>query len=340
MSFQRFAGLFCIFAIFAQFATCIPLIIDTDIGEQIDDTWAIGYTLARPESDVRMILSTSKNTVSKARLVAKLLSQLGRTNIDVGIGAQMDDYVGAQEKYAVGYNTTDYPRFYTDGIARVRQIIESEERVQYLAIGPLTNLAYLLSYNRHLAKKIDLVMMGGSFYKGYGLDHQVQEANIYQNVMSALMTFAPNTKLNSIRIAPADVGSGSYMKGDYYKQFLSVVKKNPHSMAAFILQQYKFWFDHGAKIYVPCTPSTCSVDLYDPTGAVMANPLFDIEKYFKTKTAGTIANDEGFTNFDPSGHPATVLLDWKNDQSSLDEFWQHLIDTLSVDYRKLANLKN
>ena len=36
--------------------TKIPVILDTDIGDDIDDTWALGFLLRSPEFDVKLVV--------------------------------------------------------------------------------------------------------------------------------------------------------------------------------------------------------------------------------------------------------------------------------------------
>lgn len=64
----------------------IPVILDTDIGGDIDDTWALGLLLKCPEFDVKLITTSTDNTPLKAKLVAKFLEIVGRTDIPIGIG--------------------------------------------------------------------------------------------------------------------------------------------------------------------------------------------------------------------------------------------------------------
>ena len=66
----------------------IPVIFDTDICDDIDDTWALALLLQSPEFDVKLVVTAVGNTVSKAKTVAKFLEIAGRTDIPVGIGVQ------------------------------------------------------------------------------------------------------------------------------------------------------------------------------------------------------------------------------------------------------------
>ena len=49
----------------------LPVVIDTDIGTAFDDSVAILYALQHPALDVKMILTSSDDTLLRAKLVAK-----------------------------------------------------------------------------------------------------------------------------------------------------------------------------------------------------------------------------------------------------------------------------
>ena len=52
----------------------IPVILDTDLGTDIDDSWAIAYMLKCPELDVKLITTATGDTTYRAKLCAGLLS--------------------------------------------------------------------------------------------------------------------------------------------------------------------------------------------------------------------------------------------------------------------------
>jgi inosine-uridine nucleoside N-ribohydrolase len=64
----------------------IPVILDTDIGGDIDDTWALAMMLRCPELDIKLVVSDTGNTTYRAKIIAKILHIAGRTDIAVGIG--------------------------------------------------------------------------------------------------------------------------------------------------------------------------------------------------------------------------------------------------------------
>ena len=48
-----------------------PVILDTDIGFDVDDVWALVFLLQCPELDVKLITTTTGDTWYRAAIVAK-----------------------------------------------------------------------------------------------------------------------------------------------------------------------------------------------------------------------------------------------------------------------------
>ena len=56
----------------------IPVIFDSDIGGDIDDTWALAYLVRSPELDLRLVVTDHGDTVYQARVAARLRMSLAR----------------------------------------------------------------------------------------------------------------------------------------------------------------------------------------------------------------------------------------------------------------------
>src|SRR5262245_37434188 len=67
-----------------------PVILTTDIGDDIDDTWALGLLLKSPELDLKLAIGDYGKREYRARLLAKFLSEVGRGNIPVGMGVDVE----------------------------------------------------------------------------------------------------------------------------------------------------------------------------------------------------------------------------------------------------------
>ena len=66
-------------------ATRIPVILDTDIGNDIDDNFALVCLLHNPRFDIKLITTTDGQRDFRARIIARLLTAAGRTDIPIGL---------------------------------------------------------------------------------------------------------------------------------------------------------------------------------------------------------------------------------------------------------------
>ena len=87
----------------------ISVILDTDIGDDIDDTWALVLLLKSSEVDLRLVTTDHGNTLYRAKVVAKLLEVAGRTDVPVGIGIRQGDGEGGQAPWVKDYDLAKYP---------------------------------------------------------------------------------------------------------------------------------------------------------------------------------------------------------------------------------------
>jgi len=162
----------------------IPVILDTDIGDDIDDTWALVLALRSPELDIRLVVTDFGNTEQRARLVARVLELAGRTDIPIGIGIKENDDPGPQAEWVKGYDLAKYPgRVLKDGVqALIDTIMASPEPVTLIAIGPPPNLKAALEREPRIAGKLRLAGMYGSIHRGYdGKPRPEPEWNVKAN---------------------------------------------------------------------------------------------------------------------------------------------------------------
>src|SRR5277367_6089558 len=65
----------------------IPVIFDTDIGDDIDDALALALALQSPELDVRLVTTVADDVDSRTRLAWKELGLYHRHDVDLATGA-------------------------------------------------------------------------------------------------------------------------------------------------------------------------------------------------------------------------------------------------------------
>jgi hypothetical protein len=145
------------------------VIIDTDIGDDIDDAFAIALALESPEVKILGITTAWGNTALRARLVGRLLQETGRTEIPIAVGIEKHRPDGdanlTQAKYAERGPQRKLP-----GAVEflLGEIGKYPGEITLIAIGPETNLAAAIERDRETFRKLKrVVLMGGSVYRGY-----------------------------------------------------------------------------------------------------------------------------------------------------------------------------
>ena len=145
------------------------IIIDTDIGDDVDDAFAVALALRSPELDILGITTTFGDTETRAKLVDRLLGEAGRQDIPVAVGEPTPaSNHFTQRRYAEGghFARAWHPKA-VDFI--LEQIRRYPGEITLIAIGPLMNVGAAIDKDAETFRKLRrVVLMGGSIYRGYG----------------------------------------------------------------------------------------------------------------------------------------------------------------------------
>jgi purine nucleosidase len=179
------------------------VIISTDIGDDIDDAFAVAFALKSPELRVDAVVVTHGPTVRRARLAAKLLSIAGREDVVVIVGKPGEDYDRGQMARATGFAPRK-PVVSGGGRALARRVMSSKEKVTIIPTGPLTDIADMLRLEPRVKDKIEeIVLMGGSVYRDFHYKPGAcPETNIVLDIKAAQTVF--NSGIPIVQ-APLDV---------------------------------------------------------------------------------------------------------------------------------------
>lgn len=166
----------------------IPVILDTDIGTDLDDTWALAMLLNCPELEPRLINTVSGDTPCRAHLTAKFLQAAGRTDIPIGIGiGNPAGSLNFQAPWLDGFDPAAYPgQIHPDGVSAMLDVIaDSPEPVTVISIGVAMNIARALERDPAMAARCRFVGMHGNIHLGYGgTPGAVPESNVRFDVES------------------------------------------------------------------------------------------------------------------------------------------------------------
>jgi inosine-uridine nucleoside N-ribohydrolase len=150
------------------------VILDTDIGDDIDDAFALALILRSPELHLLGIQTAFGDTELRARLVDRYLAAVGRTDIPVLAGVPGKPTHFTQAAYA----RQSPARKHDDAVAfLLSQIRRHPGQITLIAIGPLFNIQAAIAQDPATFRQLKrVVLMGGSVYRGYdnhkaGNDH-------------------------------------------------------------------------------------------------------------------------------------------------------------------------
>jgi inosine-uridine nucleoside N-ribohydrolase len=164
-----------------------PVIIDTDIGDDIDDAFALAVALSDARLDVIGITTAWGDTRTRVLLVRRLLSSMARPEIVVAQGPATHNSVPfTQKKWALG-STDTAPA--PDAIDFIReQTRKRPGEITLIALAPLSNIEALQRREPGAIRRLrEVALMGGSVHRGYNTAGSIPNAepSAEYNVASA-----------------------------------------------------------------------------------------------------------------------------------------------------------
>jgi inosine-uridine nucleoside N-ribohydrolase len=173
------------------------IIIDSDIGDDIDDAFAIGLALSSPEFEIVGVSASFGDTATRAKMFDRMLGELGHGGIPVAMGSPANVNLTAftQRRYAEGgaFARSGHP-------AAVDFILEQARKypgeITLVAIGPLPNVGTMIDKDPAAFRKLKrVVIMGGNvrpLLDPYGVAAPIAphpEWNIKNDIASAQKLF-------------------------------------------------------------------------------------------------------------------------------------------------------
>lgn len=141
------------------------ILIDTDIGDDIDDAFALALALRSPEVRILGVTTAFGDTALRARLVDRYLRAVGRADIPVAVGIRTPDTHFTQGAYARQEPARQHPGAVSFLLDQIRA---HPGQITLIAIGPLFNVQAAIARDPATFRKLKrVVMMGGSIYRGY-----------------------------------------------------------------------------------------------------------------------------------------------------------------------------
>ena len=189
----------------------IRVILDTDIGSDVDDCLALAFLLGSPEVRIEAITCVYGDVALRGRMVRKLLTLAGRDDVPVLLGSAVT-LTGSREIFWAGHEGVgllgpDDPGADPDGEhatdAIVRLVMADPGAIHLLAVGPLTNVALALRREPRLAQNLaGLTIMGGAIRGPWDGDVRPAEHNVLCDPEAAAVVLASGAPIG---LVPLDV---------------------------------------------------------------------------------------------------------------------------------------
>jgi len=283
------------------------IIIDTDIGDDVDDAFALALAVKSPELEILGVTTTFGDTEARARIVDRFLGEVGRGEIPVLAGkVAATKNPMSQRKYGEGEHFAKSS--HGDAVEfLLGQIRKHPAEITLVAIGPLMNVGAAIDKDAATFRKLKrVVLMGGSIRRGYGdLGYTapvppMPEWNILNDVASAQKLFAAGVP---VFVMPLD---STQLKMDEVKR-------------AFLFSQGTAVTDQLAVLYHLWGQETPT--LFDPmTIAFMLRP-----ELCPVQELHIRVDEKGFTREEPGAPNAQVCLN-----SNAEDFFKFYLKRIAA----------
>jgi inosine-uridine nucleoside N-ribohydrolase len=278
----------------ARAAEKVPILFDTDIGSDVDDAFALALALASPEIDLQGVTTVGSGAEDRAWMVCRMLTAVNRRDVPVAWGRDpqpaesMEGQIQYRRHPGVIFNRTSKPVKDSAVEFLYAKLKASPGKLTIVAVGPLTNIAKLLSDHPDCKPWIKrLVIMGGCVRVGYdGKKEPEVEWNIKCDIPAAKTVFASGIPLV---VAPLDATG-------------TVKLDEPERR----------------RLFAACTPLTLQVQalyqLWDKPTPVLFDPvavaLVFNESFCTMEDLHLVVDDKGFTRIGtgkPNARVATAI---------------------------------
>lgn len=284
----------------------LKVLLDTDIGSDIDDAWALGLLVASPQVELVGVTVTDGDTAARAKVACKLLHNVGRDDVPVAVGRHTapPDQVDYQFTWAEDF-TAKRPIDQPAADFIVETLRKRPGEITLIAVGPLQNVADALRKEPNLGKLAKrVVLMSGSIGPNAWSPAPVAEWNVVRSTADAQVVYGAGLPLTTV---PLDSTTYIRLKPAERARLTAFGSPLTRSLEAL----YRLWIE---------TPES-QMTLHDQMA--VAEALRPGAFFNRMPSLSIRVDDKGFTRVDPAGKPVTVCLEPKR-----DAFMQFYLDGL------------
>ena len=178
----------------------IPVLLDTDIGSNVDDSLALAYLLRHPACDLVGVTTVSGDVARRAACAEIVCRDAGRDDVPVHCGAPGPLLIGTGQSAVPLYPAVAHRRHRADrpvgaAVEFLRWAVRARPgEVTLLTTGPFTNVAILFALDPEIPSLLKgIVSMGGVYFP----HERAVETNVMIDPVAAAMVLATTVRAPS-----------------------------------------------------------------------------------------------------------------------------------------------
>jgi len=255
----------------------IPVLLDTDIGTNVDDALALLYLLRQPRCELLGVTTVSGDVAKRAACAAAMCGAAGREDVPVHAGAAGPLLMGPGQPAVPLFDAVarlvpaSLPGAHGTAVDFLRRVIrERPGEVTLLTIGPLTNVALLFALDPEIPALLKaIVSMAGVYFP----HERPVETNVRADPVAAAMVFRATAREGAAphTLVGLNVTTRCVMPADELRKRL----RPPLPPADVVLDMLDLW-----------AKRTRQVTFHDPLAAALV-----FEESICTYESGIVMND-------------------------------------------------
>lgn len=215
-------------------AAATPVILSTDVGNEIDDQWVIAYMLMNPEFDVRGIISAHAPSLPDPS--AHATYQVLKDEVETRLGMLSHPPLFEGSSLPLTNNQTPQPSRGLDFLISASRSFSIDHRLTVLTIGAATDVASAILRDPGITGRISVVAMGFKNLSDAGHEYNIEnDPRAWQVILASDV--------------PVTIGSGDVCRQDLslgFEQARQLISTHG-AVGAWLWSEYQSWYFRNVK---------------------------------------------------------------------------------------------
>ncbi len=251
----------------------VRLILDTDLGDDVDDAFAIAQAALHPGIELAAVTTCYGDTGFRARLATVLLEAMGKETTPVLAGPETRftdrSVVSTRMQSGEGFAEESGGR-YGDAVGYlVETVMGKPGTITVCAVGPLTNIATAMERDTGFAAAMkQLVIMGGSVPQG----EEDQDYNFYCDPGAAVAVLNSEAR---IRLGPLQVARRALFETEHRERLL----ETGSALAQLLTAMFDQYVERRERTWTPLFDPATLGTIYDESFVTMRRRPLRAERF-------------------------------------------------------------